>query len=64
MAEAYTGKKQISTYLDQARSGDHICYYSDLGKMTAHYPRWRLTRSLPQIIEEIVASWRGRMHTK
>ena len=50
--------------MDQARSGDHICYYSDLRKMKAHYPRWRLTRSLPQIFEEIVASWRERMSAK
>jgi len=62
--QACTGKKQIHTYLDQARSGDHICYYSDLRKMRSHYPRWQLTRSLPQIFEEIVASWRQRMTAK
>jgi hypothetical protein len=31
--------------------------------MKAHYPNWRLTRSLPQIFEEIVASWRERLLT-
>lgn len=61
MAHACTGKKQIHTYLDQARSGDHICYYSDLRKMRSHYPQWRLSRSLPQIFEEITASWRQRL---
>ncbi len=61
MAEACSGKAQISTYVDQARSGDHICYYSDLRKMQSHYPNWKLTRSLPQIFEEIVASWKQRM---
>ena len=61
MAEACTGRKQIHTYLDQARSGDHICYYSDLRKMRSHYPQWRLSRSLPQIFEEITASWRQRL---
>ena len=61
MAQACTGKKQVHTYLDQARSGDHICYYSDLRKMKAHYPKWELTRSLPQIFEEIVTSWRERL---
>jgi CDP-paratose 2-epimerase len=61
MARACTGRKQTHTYLDQARSGDHICYYSDLRKMKSHYPQWRLTRSLPQIFEEIVASWRERL---
>ena len=32
----------------RARIGDHICYYSDLRKMQAHYPNWRLTIPLPQ----------------
>ena len=64
MTRACTGKKQIHAYVDQARSGDHICYYSDLRKMKAHYPNWRLTRSLPQIFEEIVASWRERLASK
>ena len=61
MAKACSGKQQLSTYVDQARSGDHICYYSDLRKMKAHYPKWKLTRSLKQIFEEIVASWHQRM---
>jgi CDP-paratose 2-epimerase len=61
MAGACTGKRQRYTYVDQARSGDHICYYSDLRKMRSHYPKWNLTRSLPQIFEEIVASWRERL---
>ena len=61
MAQACTDRKQIHTYVDQARSGDHICYYSDLRKMKSHYPKWQLTRSLPQIFEEIVASWRERL---
>jgi CDP-paratose 2-epimerase len=61
MAEACTGRKQNHTYMDQNRSGDHICYYSDLRKMKAHYPQWGITRSLPKIFEEIVASWNQRL---
>jgi len=61
LAEAVTGKKQISTYVDQSRSGDHICYYSDLAKMQAHYPKWKLTRTLPQIFQEIADAWHQRM---
>src|SRR5262249_15163588 len=49
MAESCTGKRQHFTYVDQNRAGDHICYYSDLRKMRSHYPKWNLTRSLPQI---------------
>ena len=61
VAEACSGKKQVTTYVDQARSGDHICYYSDLRKMKAHYPRWQLTHDLKNIFEEITASWRERL---
>lgn len=58
--EALSGKKMNYTYSDKNRAGDHICYYSDLRKMKAHYPAWALTKSLDDIFTEIVASWRGR----
>jgi CDP-paratose 2-epimerase len=61
LAESVSGKKQVFMYLDQARSGDHICYYSDLRKMKSHYPKWDITISLRQIVEQIVNSWRERL---
>jgi CDP-paratose 2-epimerase len=60
LAEACTGKRPSFTYVDRNRMGDHICYYSDLRKMREHYPRWNLTKSLPQIVGEIADSWRER----
>jgi CDP-paratose 2-epimerase len=60
LAEACTEKRQVFTYVDQNRMGDHICYYSDLRKMREHYPRWDVTKSLPKIIEEIAAAWQER----
>jgi CDP-paratose 2-epimerase len=59
--EGLSGKKQKYTYTNQHRMGDHICYYSDLRRMKEHYPRWSLTRSLPQIFAEVVQAWRGRL---
>jgi CDP-paratose 2-epimerase len=56
-AEALTGKPMQYTYVEQNRIGDHICYYSDLRKMEAHYPGWGITRSLDRIFEEITAQW-------
>jgi len=56
MVEEMTGKKLNSTYSDKNRIGDHICYISDLTKLKAHYPNWDITKSLPQICEEIVAA--------
>ena len=61
MAEACTGKKQTHRYVDQARIGDHICYYSDLSKMKTHYPQWKPQHSLQDIFQEIVASWHDRL---
>jgi CDP-paratose 2-epimerase len=55
-----SGKPQVYRYVDENRIGDHVCYYSDLSKMRAHYPRWDITKSLRQTVEEIVQSWRTR----
>lgn len=41
-------------YVDQNRKGDHICYISDLSKLRAHYPAWRLEYDLARIVSEIV----------
>lgn len=43
MVEAITGKKQVYTHLAPNRIGDHICYYSYLLKMRAHYAAWEIT---------------------
>ncbi len=61
MAENITGKKMNRRYVDENRIGDHICYYSDLRKMQAHYPDWRITKTLPMIFEEIAVGWRRRL---
>lgn len=60
ITESFTGKPQRYAYSEQNRTGDHICYYSDLRKMRAHYPGWDITRSLAATIEEIVAAWSRR----
>ena len=52
--EALTGKKINHVYMDKARAGDHICYISDLRKLKAHYPNWKLSHSLDQILEKMV----------
>jgi CDP-paratose 2-epimerase len=60
LVEKITGKSQVFSYLEQNRAGDHICYYSDLRKMRAHYPRWDITKSLEQTVQEIVEAWQRR----
>lgn len=60
LAEKYTGKAQRFVYREANRIGDHICYYSDLRKMQTHYPKWRITKSLDVIVQEIATSWINR----
>jgi CDP-paratose 2-epimerase len=60
MVATYSGKKMQYEYVDQNRMGDHICYYSDLNKMRAHYPGWDISVPLDQIVSEIVAGWQAR----
>ncbi len=58
---ALTGKQMLCEYVDSNRIGDHICYYSDLRKMKAHYPDWDISVSLDQIFEELTSGWRSRL---
>jgi len=59
--EALSGKPMNSVYSDVNREGDHICYYSDLRKMQAHYPNWGITKDLDSIFSEIVTSCATRV---
>lgn len=61
IAERFSGKAQVYKYVEENRIGDHICYYSDLRKMRAHYPDWDITISLEETIRQIVESWKSRI---
>ena len=62
--EDLTGAKIRCQYRDEPRMGDHICYISNLGKLRSHYPNWEVSRSLDQILKEIVeAETRQRQAT-
>lgn len=60
MIEHLTGKPQRYSYVDENRIGDHICYYSDLRKIKAHFPHWQIQRSLQDTFAEIARSWMDR----
>jgi CDP-paratose 2-epimerase len=49
-----TGKVPTLTYSEENRIGDHICYYTNMRKFRTHYPNWKLTYSLPSIIDEMI----------
>jgi len=55
-----SGQPMKHEYVDQNRSGDHICYISNLAKMKAHYPGWEITKNLRTTFEEIHAAWVNR----
>lgn len=59
--ETLSGKKMRFQYVDQARVGDHICYYSDLTKMKNHFPKWSLTKNLSDIFDEVYRAWVERL---
>jgi CDP-paratose 2-epimerase len=60
MIVSLSNKAMKYKYSDENRIGDHICYYSDLRKMKAHYPNWSITKTLKQTFEEIYESWINR----
>ena len=55
-----SGKEMQYKYDPTNRIGDHICYYSDLRKMKAHYPNWDITKSLSDTFQEIHEAWLKR----
>lgn len=44
------------TYQEQNRTGDHICYMSDLRKLKSHFPTWSITCSLQDILREMITA--------
>ena len=54
LVEQACGNKTKSTYSDQNRIGDHICYISNLAKLMKHFPEWNVTVTLPRMIEQMV----------
>jgi CDP-paratose 2-epimerase len=56
--ERLVGRKLDWRYVEEARRGDHICYISNLRKFQKHYPKWKITRGLDTILEEMVAAQR------
>jgi CDP-paratose 2-epimerase len=61
LVEELTGRKMNWSYTERNRAGDHICYYSDLRKIQAHYPEWTIIKTLSVILQEIAVSWKQRL---
>jgi len=57
-----TGRPMNWSYTDQARSGDHVWWISDVRRFQSHYPRWRYRYDIEAILAEVVdaQAWRHR----
>ncbi len=56
LIEKETGKKAITTYIDQTRKGDRQWDIHDISKFKRHYPEWDYKYSLKDIIKDICKS--------
>ncbi|HEY5445084.1 MAG TPA: NAD-dependent epimerase/dehydratase family protein, partial [Pyrinomonadaceae bacterium] len=59
--EELTGKKLLYSMSEQARSGDHIWWISDVRKFQRDYPEWNYKYDLQLIIAEIVEATKERV---
>ena len=53
MCEEIAGRPLRQTYENTNRVGDHIWYVSDVSKFKSHYPNWKLTKNVYDILAEI-----------
>jgi CDP-paratose 2-epimerase len=58
LIESISGKPMNFNYIEKAREGDHIVYYSDLNKIRSHYPAWDIKYDLNSIFEQIYKTWK------
>jgi CDP-paratose 2-epimerase len=61
--EGLIGEKIQTKYTDGNRKGDHICYITDLKKFRSHYPHWKISVPLEQILKVLVEGWQSRQST-
>ena len=59
--EQMTSKKMNWKYIEQNRTGDHICYMSNLSKFKSHFPNWKITIGLDEIFRQIIADQSNRL---
>ena len=62
MAEELCGCELNYTLSDEARSGDHIWWISDVRRFRQDYPAWEYRYDMKRIMEEIVEATRERAH--
>jgi CDP-paratose 2-epimerase len=61
LVEELSGKALAYTLSEQARSGDHIWWISDVRKFQSEYPEWSYRYDLRTILREIIDATRTRL---
>jgi CDP-paratose 2-epimerase len=64
MAEDLCGRELNYTLSDEARSGDHIWWISDVRRFKQDYPNWDYCYDMEKIMGEIVEATRERAHVQ
>ena len=64
ITQELSGKKLDYKLVNEARSGDHIWWISDVSKFKNHFPKWNLTYDIHSILREIVAAVDQRENNK
>jgi CDP-paratose 2-epimerase len=64
MAEELCGRELNYTLSDEARSGDHIWWISDVRRFRRDYPDWEYAYDMQRIMEEIVEATQERAHVQ
>ena len=53
LCQEISGRELPYEIVDENRAGDHVWYISDVSRFQQHYPSWRLTRNVHDILTEI-----------
>jgi CDP-paratose 2-epimerase len=54
--EQLIGRKLDVTLLEENRVGDHICYLSDLRRIRADYPNWKLRYDIKTVLRDVAGA--------
>ncbi|HUC80440.1 MAG TPA: NAD-dependent epimerase/dehydratase family protein [Flavisolibacter sp.] len=63
LIEEISGHKLQYTVSDQARSGDHIWYISNVHKFQQHYPNWQFEYDIRRTLTEMISAAKQKMAT-
>ncbi len=52
-SQEISGKKMDTVYHDENRIGDHIWWVGNLERFEQHYPNWKITKGIDDILREV-----------